>query len=127
MELQGAHGKAPEKTTVRSVMRALTGFFAGAKGGAGTTARTARLLAMKTLILVPALILAATAAYAGAASPSLAAEEASATRSQTMRVVRVTTPATKATDCNSATWPNIPVACLEREPATADTTLSLNN
>jgi hypothetical protein len=87
---------------------------------------------MKTLLLSASIILAAgipsvTSAYAGPASATLATTNEPASNGEAIRVVRVTTSAAKETNCETATWPNIPPSCLQREDTAQPTTISLNN
>jgi hypothetical protein len=85
-------------------------------------------------LLIPALISAAAfasanAVLADASSSSLSASVASSNDAGgVIRVVRVSTStAGKDATCDTATWPNIPAACLQREGTTKATSVSLNN
>ncbi|HEV7415410.1 hypothetical protein [Tianweitania sediminis] len=91
--------------------------------------RLGRFFAMKTLSLSTLILtaaLAATAFPAGAASPTLSAAKAPADGGDTIRVVRAAA-APKSADCDKATWPYIPAACLQRETAPQPSNISLNN
>ncbi|WP_312798109.1 hypothetical protein [Tianweitania sp.] len=84
-------------------------------------------LLLSASILAAAAVPAASIAYAGAASPTLSPSSAPSAGSEPIRIVRVTTSTAKDSSCETATWPNIPASCLQREGVSAQSTASIEN
>mgnify|MGYP004534305367 CR=1 FL=1 len=86
--------------------------------------------AMKTLILSLSMLSAAlpfaTSAHADTHTAALVAPITSS-ESESIRVVRVTTTSASDMDCETATWPNIPPSCLQREAKPTQSSASLEN